>query len=94
MTEPKIITFKQHKTVEVIPVELSSVLVENGKAQFQLLCFTTQDEFAKEVRQTDLLNGMIPDAVNYSIACFLKDVMLLARRNNPKLMYFILRKKP
>lgn len=82
---PKIILLDQLK-VERIECTIS-------EKPFEIICFEREVDCVKETKETDIIAGTIVHQLNGMLPSFLKNVLLLAKRKNPKLQCFLFRKK-
>lgn len=61
--------------------------------ELRLICFEGEHEYRKNAKETDLINGSIIQLFHDTERSFFRNVVFLAKQQNPKLTHFIIRKK-
>jgi len=58
-----------------------------------MICFEGENEYRKNAKETDTMSGSIIQVFHDTERCFFRNVVFLAKQNNPRITHFIIRKK-
>lgn len=73
-------------------IELKTVH-DDINIHFDLIAFEGEAEYKKASKPSDFIGGNIISMFHDAQNCFLRDTLFMAKRRNPKLIFFILKKK-